>query len=226
MITETPYLLAFTAGFLGGLGHCIGMCGPIVASYALHSGDRVRSGSASALLPHVLYNAGRITTYSCIGAMMGLTGSFLNVAGKLAGFQDAVSIAAGLIMMTMGFSIFSRLSIAAFLERHNNFILKGVRIVIEAESPLRYYSLGLLLGFLPCGLSYSAFIAAAAAGGLMQGMFLSFCFGVGTAPSLVLFGSVITYLSAGMRDRIFRTSGIAIAAMGLYFLYRGIAANA
>lgn len=221
---NTVYFLALTSGLLGGFGHCIGMCGPIVASYAIHSRGEARS--ASVFLPHLLYNAGRITTYSSIGAMMGLTGSFINVAGKLGGFQNAVSIAAGLIMVIMGLSVFGRLSVAARFEKHNSFILRAVKIVLEGESPWRYYSLGILLGFLPCGLSYSVFIAAAAAGGLPQGMFLSFCFALGTAPSLVAFGSVITYLSSGMRDRIYRTSGLAIFAMGVYFLYRGITANA
>jgi sulfite exporter TauE/SafE len=221
---NTAYFLAFTSGLLGGFGHCIGMCGPIVASYAIHSRGEARY--VFSFLPHLLYNAGRITTYSCIGAMMGLTGSFINIAGKLAGFQNAVSIAAGLIMIIMGLSVFWRQSVTAALERHNSFILKAVKVVLEGESSWRYYSLGILLGFLPCGLSYSAFIASAAAGGLPQGMFLSFCFGLGTTPSLLAFGSVITYLSTRMRDRIFRAGGIAIVAMGVYFLYRGIAANA
>jgi sulfite exporter TauE/SafE len=158
--------------------------------------------------------------------MMGLTGSFLNVAGKLAGFQNAIAVAAGLIMVLMGLSVSGLLRCTDFLEKHNSFIMKAAKIVIEGESSWRYYPLGMLLGFLPCGLSYSAFIASAATGGLFQGMFLSFFFGLGTLPSLLAFGSVITYLSAGVRGRIFRAGGIVIVVMGIYFLYRGISTHA
>ena len=226
---DTGYVLAFTTGLLGGFGHCIGMCGPIVASYAIHA--RVRSQkpalpSSFPFLPHLLYNAGRITTYSSIGALMGLTGSFINTAGKLAGFQNMIAVAAGLIMIVMGLNVSGLLRAANFLEKHNGFIMKAVKIVLEGESSCRYYPLGMLLGFLPCGLSYSAFIASAATGGLFQGLFLSFCFGLGTLPSLMAFGSVITSFSAGMRDRIFRTGGIVIIVMGIYFLYRGITVHA
>ena len=224
---ETGYLLAFTTGLLGGFGHCIGMCGPIVASYAIQSPIYAKKAARSLFpfLPHLLYNAGRITTYSCIGAMMGLTGSFIKVAGKLAGFQDAISIAAGVIMVLMGLSVAGLRRGTAFLEKHNGFILKAVRIVLEGESPWRYYPLGMLLGFLPCGLSYSAFIASAASGGLFHGMSLSFCFGLGTLPALAGFGSVISYLSIGIRERVLRAGGIVIFVMGLYFLYRGLTAH-
>lgn len=216
------YLLAFASGLLGGFGHCIGMCGPIIASCAIHA----PSHRQNAFLPHLLYNTGRITTYSCIGAMMGLSGSFLKVAGRLAGFQDAIAIAAGLIMILMGLSVSGILHIASSLEKHNVFLLKAVKVVLEGYSPGRYYALGILLGYLPCGLSYSAFIASAASGGLIQGMFLSFCFGLGTLPALLAFGSAISYLSIGMRKQIYRMGGIVIIIMGIYFLYRGIAAHA
>ncbi len=228
-MTGTGYLLAFTTGFLGGFGHCIGMCGPIVASYAIHAPVHSQKPAMSypfPFLPHLLYNTGRITTYSCIGAMMGLSGSFVNVAGRLAGFQDVMAIAAGLIMIMMGLGVSGVLDGTALLEKHNVFILKAAKVVLESGSMWRYYPLGILLGFLPCGLSYSAFMASAATASLFQGMFLSFCFGLGTLPALLAFGSVISYLRAGMRERIYRMGGVAIIIMGIYFLYRGMAAHA
>jgi sulfite exporter TauE/SafE len=223
------YVLAFTTGLLGGFGHCIGMCGPVVASYSIHTPvykQNTKPLFAGLILPHLLYNTGRITTYSCIGAMMGLSGSFLKVAARISGLQDAIAIAAGLLMILMGLSVSGLLHFTAYIEKHNVFILKAVRVVLEGESSWRYYPLGILLGFMPCGLSYSAFIASAAAGGILQGMFLSFCFGMGTLPALLAFGSAVSYISAGVRRRIYRIGGIAIIAMGIYFLYRGIVAHA
>jgi sulfite exporter TauE/SafE len=62
------YLLAFMTGLTGGVSHCVGMCGPIVASYSVAAG---RPG----FLPHLLYGAGRITTYAFLGGTLGLAGS-------------------------------------------------------------------------------------------------------------------------------------------------------
>jgi len=229
---DVGYFLAFTTGLLGGVGHCIGMCGPFAATFAIHgplygqNGEHVSSLSPVRLLPQLLYNTGRITTYSCIGGMIGLSGSFLKVAGKLAGFQNAVAIAAGLMMIIIGMSVLGRLQGISSIEKYNVLILRAVKSVLEGESPLRYYPLGILFGFMPCGLSYSAFVASAAAGGLIQGMFLSFCFGLGTLPAMLALGFSISYLNIRVRKQMYRMSGLVIIVMGIYFLYRCAAAHA
>lgn len=219
---ETNYLLALTTGLLGGFGHCIGMCGPLVASYTLHDNAGRNVSSAYSFVPHLLYNIGRITTYTFIGALMGFTGSFVNIAGKFAGFQNAVSVIAGVVMIIMGLGVAGILRSAAYIEKHNGFILRAVKVVLEGESVWRYYPLGILLGFLPCGLSYSAFIAAAGTGSLPQGLLFAFIFGLGTAPALLLFGLIINYLSAKVRGWVYKTGGLVIIGMGLYFIRRGL----
>ena len=96
----SEYYLALTTGLFGGFGHCIGMCGPIVASYSLKGPSAASPAVASPWRTHFLYNAGRISTYALIGAVMGLTGSFVNVAGRLAGVQNIVALAAGTAPMS------------------------------------------------------------------------------------------------------------------------------
>jgi sulfite exporter TauE/SafE len=217
----TGYLLAFTTGLLGGFGHCLGMCGPLVASYTLSAGI-----TRSKAFPHLMFNAGRITTYSIIGSLMGLTGSFVNTAGKLAGVQNIAGMLTGLLMIIMGLSITGLLKGASLIERYNSLVLRAVNVVLETESPMRYYPLGLLLGLLPCGLSYSVFIGAAGTGGLLQGMLYVFCFGLGTVPALLLFGVVMTYVSSKMRGRLYRASGIVVIISGIYFMMRAITSHA
>ncbi|MBZ0155887.1 MAG: sulfite exporter TauE/SafE family protein [Alphaproteobacteria bacterium] len=222
---EASYLLMFTTGLLGGFGHCIGMCGPLVASYTLNAACRgAGSGRAGLLLPHLLYNAGRISSYTFLGALMGLAGSFVNIAGRLAGLQNGVAVVAGALMIIMGLGVAGILRSVSSLERHNSLLLRAVRVVLEGDSVWRYYPLGILLGFLPCGLSYSAFIAAAGTGSLPQGLLLALCFGLGTIPPLLLFGVVINYLSAKVRGWVYRTGGLVIIGLGIYFIYRGFAA--
>ncbi|HUI67632.1 MAG TPA: sulfite exporter TauE/SafE family protein [Nitrospirota bacterium] len=218
---ETGYFLAFTTGIFGGFGHCIGMCGPLVASYALAQASAPQP-FLMRMAPHLLYNSGRITTYALIGGVMGLSGSFVNITGRLAGIQNIVAIFAGVAMIFMGLSIAGIGAKTAWIEKHNLPILRAAQTVLAWPSTLRYYPLGLILGLLPCGLSYTIFIASAGTGGLFPGLLTSLLFGLGTLPALLVFGAVITSISASLRGRIYKAGGVVVMIMGIYFLFRGI----
>ncbi|HXX53909.1 MAG TPA: sulfite exporter TauE/SafE family protein [Thermodesulfovibrionales bacterium] len=220
----TGYILAFTTGFLGAFGHCIGMCGPLVASYALY--EKTHFSRYPAILPHVLYNAGRITTYVFIGALMGISGSFVSAAGRLSGIQNTVEMLAGSLMIVMGLGIAGVFKDMRFIERHTTLIMRLAMNMSEINSSWRYFPLGLLLGFLPCGLSYSVFIGAAATGSMPSAMLFLFCFGMGTVPALLLFGIVVTYVSTRIRGWLYRMSGIVVVTTGAYFLIRGFISHA
>ncbi len=218
---ETGYIMAFMTGIIGGFGHCIGMCGPLVASYTM-TGSRQFPSPVSRMIPHVLYNTGRITTYMLIGGLMGLSGSFINIAGRLAHAQNAVAILAGIMMILMGLSIMGMIGTASWLEKHNVSVIRIAAGITASASPFRFYPLGLTLGLLPCGLSYTIFIAAAATGSLLSGMATALLFGIGTLPALLIFGALISALGASLRGRIYRAGGALIMLMGIYYLYRGI----
>lgn len=198
------------------------MCGPLVASYTLAASANHAQPLVNRFSPHLLYNLGRITTYTLIGGIMGLSGSFVNVAGRMAGIQNIVAMTAGVIMIGMGLSITGIGGNTGWLEKHNLPVLRAAQKVLRSSSPFRYYPLGLLMGLLPCGLSYTVFIASAGTGGLIPGMLTSLLFGLGTLPAILLFGMVITFLSPTVRNRIYRTGGLFVIVMGLYFLYRGL----
>ena len=219
---ESGYVLALFTGLLGGFGHCIGMCGPLVASYTLATPAIGAQPMVNRVSPHVLYNLGRITTYAAIGGIMGLSGSFVNVAGRLAGIQNIIAMAAGGLMIVMGLNIAGLRGSTAWIEKHNFPVLRAARKVLGSTSIFRYYALGLVLGLLPCGLSYTVFIASAGAGGLLPGMLTSLFFGLGTLPAILLFGAVITFLSPALRGGIYRTGGVLVIIMGVYYMYRGL----
>jgi uncharacterized protein len=217
---ESYYMLAFTTGLLGGMGHCIGMCGPIVASYAFHGSSPADNRPVMQnIIPHLAYNAGRITTYMFAGAVMGLTGSFIN---NISGFRNIVTIAAGLMMILMGTSISGFFGGTDWLERHNSYILRVGRKLLQGKSLWRYYPLGLLLGFLPCGFSYAAFVAAAGTGSLFSGLTLMLLFGLGTLPSLLLFGFAASSISSRLRGILYKAAGVIVIVMGCLFILKGI----
>jgi sulfite exporter TauE/SafE len=220
---DPAFSLALVTGLLGGFGHCIGMCGPIVASQALAKGAAV-PGPGARLAAGLQYHAGRLLTYSLIGAVMGLSGSFADVAGGIAGLQNLAALLAGAVMVAMGIGIAGFGKGPAFVERRNGVALGAARKALAATSPFRVPLFGLAMGLLPCGLSYTAFIAAAGSGGALKGLLLALFFGLGTLPALLLFGTAVSMLGAAARRWITRAGGIVVVLMGLFYLYRGLRA--
>jgi sulfite exporter TauE/SafE len=153
---------------------------------------------------------------------MGLTGSFVNVAGRLAGLQNFVAMAAGIVMITLGLSIAGIWRGTAWIERRNGVVLRFAHRMFTSTSPVRTYTLGMVLGLLPCGLSYTIFIAAAGTGSAAAGMLTALFFGMGTLPALLSFGAMISALNAGLRSRIYRLGGVMVVIMGAVFIYRGL----
>ena len=213
--------IALATGFLGGFGHCVAMCGPLVGALGISAPPGIPARRA--LLPQLAYHLGRITTYGTLGAVMGLAGSFVNVAGRLAGWQDVVAVLAGALMVAMGLGAATQsLWVKSAEGRLAGRVLGAVRRLAGHEAPLRAYPLGLVLGFLPCGLSYSAFAAAAATGHPARGMALALAFGAGTLPALLLAGAVVSALSARARGLLHRAGGLLVALLGVLFVLRGL----
>lgn len=210
----------FLAGLAGGAGHCVAMCGPVVASLGLAGAPG--QGTLAAAGRTLPYHLGRVTTYAALGAVMGLTGSFVNVAGRLAGLSDAVAIVAGGLMLLLGLGA---TGVAAPLERLTSGWTArwtGGARALFAGGAGGLYPLGLALGLLPCGLSWTAFLGAAATGGPVQGFLAASAFGLGTVPGLLAAGLVAAAFGQRARGALRRLGGLAVALLGLHFLLRGL----
>jgi hypothetical protein len=225
--TDPLYPVFLAAGFAVGLGHCVGMCGPIVVSLSLTLKGR------SPYLPHLLYNAGRVTTYTLLGGIMGATGSFSMVAANIAGIQQGALIFAGLLLILMALAMSGWLSLGKIFGDYYNpegFVVKGFQKLSRIESTAAYFPVGLLLGLLPCGPVYTALIAAAGAGmnvattldGILKGMGVMFCFGIGTVPTLFLIAKLVDMGWLKKRAIIYRIGTILMLFVGIYFIYQGI----
>jgi uncharacterized protein len=225
--TDSLYLVFLTTGFAVGFGHCIGMCGPIVVSLSLALRKR------GIILPHLFYNAGRITTYGLLGAIMGLTGSFAGVTAPIAGLQKGIMIFAGILIIVMGLAMTGWIPIGRiFGEGYGTrgLIQRGFKRLTSSNSSLTYYPLGLLLGLLPCGPVYTALISAARAGmeaknaweGMAHGVGLMLAFGVGTVPALLIVARLSGLKWLKSRATIYKISAALMTAVGAYFVVKGI----
>ncbi len=224
-MTITPLLAMLLSGLAGGFGHCISMCGPVVAAFSV---GETRKG----ILHHLLYNLGRITTYTILGAMAGLSGSFLLLTASIEPLQRAIMIIAGLSIILMGLSTAEWLPLPKQFTSCSTGVSVIQRIMALFKAPRSigaYYPMGIVLGFLPCGLTYTALLAAARAAmeaenpfaGMMQGALMMMLFGIGTAPALILVGKVVNTISNKTRKWFYRVASLIMIATGVWFVVSG-----
>jgi uncharacterized protein len=212
--------MAFATGLVGGFGHCAAMCGPIVGSFALAAAPL---GARRSLLGQLAYHAGRVTTYALVGAVMGLTGSFVNVAGRLAGVQQVVAVLAGVLMVLVGIGVAGLSAALRRAEaRASARIVRIVREILSGGGPGRLYPTGLVLGLLPCGLSWTLFLGAAGTGTAVEGFLVALAFGVGTVPALLLVGVASAAVGGRARGRLARAGGVLVALFGVFLVLRGL----
>ncbi|WP_270165466.1 sulfite exporter TauE/SafE family protein [Paenibacillus sp. SYP-B4298] len=217
MISSALLSLAVLAG-LSGAPHCIAMCGGIVSAFALQSGERSMRAALA-------YNVGRVVTYTAIGGLMGLAGSFLNMAGGLVGIQGAASMLGGLLILLWAWRRYTlpiypghRLLGQGPLQRRLAWL--GTRH--ELLAPL---ASGLLLGLLPCGLTYAMQMNAASTGSWVQGALLLLAFGLSTLPAMLLTALLAGKLGRRWRHAL-RRAGLTLAIlMGMLALLKGMSVS-
>jgi sulfite exporter TauE/SafE len=221
------YPVFLAAGFTVGFGHCIGMCGPIVVSLSLNLKGR------NLYLPHLLYNLGRVITYTLLGGIMGATGSFSAVAANINSIQQGALIFAGTMIIVMALAMSGWLPLGKiFGDYHNpdSYIVRSFQKLSRIDSVAAYFPVGLLLGLLPCGPVYTALVAAAGAGmnaptpqaGIVKGMGIMLCFGLGTVPTLFLIAKLVDMGWLKNRQIIYRIGTVLMLLVGVYFIYQGI----
>src|SRR5258708_974931 len=158
-MTPSDFYLVLVFGFVSSL-HCVQMCGPIVLTYSVAANS---GGARRSLLGLPLaYNAGRTLTYMLLGALAGLAGGTMGFVGHLAGFENVAAIVAGVAMMIVGLTL---LGLSPGMKAWRGFalpsrMLKPAGKLISSQSTASKFTLGLLVGFLPCGLLYAALIKA------------------------------------------------------------------
>ncbi|MCX6135414.1 MAG: sulfite exporter TauE/SafE family protein [Ignavibacteriales bacterium] len=208
-------LAGFVFGFLGSL-HCIGMCGPIVLALPLGTHGMLRYG-----LGRMLYNFGRVVTYSVMGGVIGLIGAGLS----LAFLQRNVSIIAGTaILLAIIVQRVSRSSLP-FPPFFGTVMLKlqgTIASLLKQDSLLPLFLLGMLNGLLPCGFVYLAITTAAVTADVSRGMMFMAGFGLGTIPAMVGFSFFPRLVAPGLRSKISRVLPAFTLFVGVLLIVRGL----
>lgn len=219
---ELSYLAAFLVGLFGGV-HCVGMCGGIVGALSFGLPEGLR-GRPLGQLPFLLaYNGGRLLSYTAAGVLVGGVGV---LAADLVALDRArlwLQLVAGLFMLAMGlylggwwFGLVRLERLGGRLWRHLEPLGCGL---LPVRRPGQALLLGLLWGWLPCGLVYSVLIWTLSAGGAVEGGLLMLAFGLGTLPNLLAMGLVAAKLAAFLRQAWVRyLAGGTVVLFGLYLV--------
>ena len=211
---ESTLIALFLVGLLGGT-HCVGMCGGIVGALSMGSGGRWSM--------HLAYNAGRIASYAAAGAVAGALGAAsLRLDGQMP-VRIVLYLLANIMLICLGLYLVGVTRALALTERIGQHLWRHLqpftRRFLPARSVAQAFPLGLLWGWLPCGLVYSALATALTAGSPGRGAAIMLAFGLGTLPNLLLAGLLFSRLQEFTRRPAVRLlSGLLVLGFGVYGL--------
>lgn len=205
---------AFVIGIIGNL-HCIGMCGPI--ALALPLGNKTKAQKRVAV---VLYNLGRLSTYALFGLILGFLGEGLS----LIGISQYLSLVFGLLIVFIGllsiFKVKNPIANGAFFSSYT-LLKKSFSKQLQKRSNTAFFSMGVLNGFLPCGLIYVALAGALSAGSVWNAMIFMLLFGLGTLPVMLLVPLFSNKIKPFLQKRWKLAIPILTLCFGLLMVVRG-----
>ena len=203
---------AFVAGFLGS-AHCVGMCGGISGLFAVNASvASLRSQMPKA----ITYNLGRILSYAILGAVVALVGK--TTVGIIPKITAPVRLASGILIILVGLQLAFGWRILAPLESAGAKLWKRIapaaKGLVPVESATQALGLGLVWGWLPCGLVYSVLLLAATTTDVAGGALVMIAFGLGTTPAMLATGMSASKLAQFMSGKRLG-AGLLIIVLGL-----------
>lgn len=229
MAIETSYIAAFLVGLLGGV-HCVGMCGGVVGALCLgleQDSTNIQNKTRAAFPYLLAYNAGRISSYTFAGILMGSVGWLGSHLFDIYLLQQSLEIIAALFMLALGLYIAGWWKVLANIERLGGKVIwKKLEPLGRRFMPVRSYShaflLGMIWGWLPCGLVYSIIIWTISTQSPIDGGLLMLSFGLGTLPNLLLMGIFASTLNQFIQQAWVRqVAGVMIMMFAGVMFYRG-----
>jgi sulfite exporter TauE/SafE len=215
-------LSAFLVGLLGGV-HCAGMCGGIVGALSNGLAPGIRSSRWRFLSALLAYNGGRIISYSLAGLLLGLLGQQVGALQVFGSFPIG-RVVGGVFMILFGFYLAGWWHALLLLEKAGALLWRRIEPLGRRFIPIRgigaAFLLGLVWGWLPCGMVYAVLALALASGNVLYGGLVMLAFGLGTLPLMVGMGFALGKLTRMLQGRILRTlAGVTVMLFGLYTLF-------
>jgi sulfite exporter TauE/SafE len=209
------FYTAFLFGLISSF-HCIGMCGPIAMMLPVE-----RNNPAKKATQIVTYHLGRLTAYGSIGLLFGLLGKGF----FLAGIQQQMSIIIGIAMIVvilMPDKVFAQYNFSKPVFRWISGMKQALGSHFKKKSYKSLFIIGLLNGFLPCGMVYVALFGAIAMQSAGFGVLYMLLFGLGTVPMMSMVVYVNSFLTVPIRNKIQKVIPYVGVIIGVLFILRGL----
>jgi sulfite exporter TauE/SafE/copper chaperone CopZ len=205
------YAAVLALGALSSV-HCIGMCGGVNLSQCVGAGG---VGKGGRMRPSLLYNSGRVVSYTVIGAIVGAAGATVSFNGVMRG---AVALFAGAFMVVMGLNT---LNIFPWLRRLRLRLPRFLTGGLQGRNAGPFY-VGLLNGLMPCGPLQAMQLYALSTGSAAQGAVSMFLFALGTSPLMFGLGAVSAALSKRFAAKMTAVSAVLVVLLGLGMFNTGV----
>ena len=234
------YGMLFVIGLITSL-HCSAMCGGINLSQTLQR-EASKDISRKMFQNTLMYNMGRVVSYTIIGSILGAVGGMAGIGDGLQSsflLQGSLKLFAGIIMIIMGVNMLGIFQgLRGCLKNHASKLQKISKMhkiqtsfLHKKRIPFIYkkisggrktpFIIGICNGFMPCGPLQSMQIVALASGNMFTGAFSMFCFSIGTVPLMLGFGSVVSALGKHFTRQVLRVGAILVVVMGLSMMMQG-----
>lgn len=206
---------AFIFGLISSF-HCIGMCGPIAMMLPVD-----RNNEAKKVTQIITYHIGKLTAYGILGLIFGLLGrSFY-----LAGMQQQLSIIVGVLMIVVALvpeKVFAKYNFSKPVYKIISKVKSSLGQQFKNKSYKSLFTIGLLNGFLPCGMVYVAIFGAIAMQSVSLGVLYMLLFGIGTIPMLTAVIYISNVLSFSFRGTLQKIIPVVAVVIGMLFIIRGL----
>jgi sulfite exporter TauE/SafE len=217
---------AWLVGALGGL-HCLAMCGGLLAAIGARDANRwlPLQPARTLVMRQATYHAGRLATYTLLGALFGAAGAAALGAVDVLPVQRAIYVTANVLLLMAGRSLVVRSPAVAILQRAGATafapVLRAVRPLLQRPDASGRIAMGLVWGLMPCALIYSMLPLALVAGGAWQGGLVMLVFGLGTLPNLLATGVLLGHARRIVSARVVRqAAAAAMIAFGTLGVWR------
>jgi sulfite exporter TauE/SafE/copper chaperone CopZ len=214
------YGLLFVVGLITSV-HCLAMCGGINISQCTAgcSLPETEAGKTKPISPSLMYNLGRVTSYTIIGGLAGGLGSIIALPGSAKGL---VAVIVGILMAIMGLNM---LNIFPGLRRLNPRMPKRLSELLNRNNKNKRrgpFYIGLLNGLMPCGPLQAMQLYALGTGSAWVGALSMLFFSLGTVPLMFGLGAVTSFLGSIFKQRMLQVSGVLVMLLGILILSRGL----
>jgi len=209
----------FSAGLLSGV-HCAGMCGGIVGAVSMQL-----PRNRMPVLYHLAYNGGRLLSYTTAGVIVGALGKSGLILKGILPVQQMLFALASVMLIVMGAYLAGIWQGVRHIENVGGMLWKKIqpysRGLLPVDSLPKAFGLGVLWGWLPCGLVYTVLLSALAMGDALRGGLVMLAFGLGTLPNLLAVGLFYSSVKKFSQLKPVRLcAGLLVAGLGVYGLFK------